>query len=164
MTAARSIAWTITLSIALALISCSGDDDPRAAERRAATGPVEATTTTEPTFSGVGGEEFCGQAGAVNERLRSLVQAEAKPDSARTLFTSAARAVRSLAEVAPAEIAADARTVASAYESLVDGLVKADWRPDRISVQVDQKLNAPDVRLAGDRLQVYEREVCRRGE
>ena len=155
--------WTITLSIGLALVSCSGDDDPRAAERRAATGPIEATTTTEPTFSGAGGEEFCRQAAAVNERLRSMVQAQATPDLARTLFTSAAKAVRALAEVAPADIAADTRTLARSYESLVDALAKADWRPDRISVQVDQKLNAPNVRLAGDRLQAYERKVCSTG-
>lgn len=158
--ASRVLGSVIALALAITFVSCSGNEEGESVRPGERIGPVEATTTTEPSFSGVGNEHFCARARTASERLSELVRVETSPGSARTLFTTAATTVRSLAEAAPAEIATDARAVASAYSSFVERMSKVDWRPDRLPEEIALKLDAPGVRVAVDRLQAYERRIC----
>jgi hypothetical protein len=142
------------------LSSCSGGSDKPEAGAPS-TLPQETTTSTAPTYTGIGGERFCELARSANDQLSRLVQAGPSSEAVRELFTSAADAVGAMADVAPEEIAPFARTMAGAYDDLVAALARVDWQPERLPAEADDKLNAPDVLVAGDRLQAYQQQVCK---
>lgn len=155
----RRLLGTVGAALIL-LTTCSGDGD-KSETGAPSTLTQETTTTTAPTFTGVGGERFCELARSANDELGRLVQTGPSPESVRELFTSAAAAVRSMANVAPDEILPFARTMAGAYDDLVAALARVDFQPERLPTEADDKLNAPEVLVAGDRLQSYQQQVCK---
>lgn len=161
MRTARACRFSVLASVLLvALAACSGGDDSPAASP-GPTEPADATTTTAPTFTGAGSDEFCTLARQANQRLGELAQAPPSEDAVRELFTSTADSVDAMADVAPAEIGPAARTMATAYAELVDALSRVQWQPDRLPAEAEQRLNAPEVTAAGNRLSSYQRQVCR---
>lgn len=145
----------VTLTGALAACSGGGPAPP--------TPTAAATSTTAPvppSFSGEGSERFCEQARVAEADLERLSTVGASPEAARAVFTSTAAAVRTLADVAPAEIAADARVMAGAYEDLVRGLEQVRWELARLPPEAAAKVDSPQVQVAGDRLRTYEQQVC----
>lgn len=47
-----------------------------------------------------------------------------------------------------------------AYQLFLDGLGKVGFDINKLPPDVRAKLNAPDVRAAGDRIDAYKRKVC----
>ncbi len=152
--------WLL-VAIGVAAAVVGGCSDGRK-EQAAPTGLSPVTSTTEPTFTGAGGGPFCAEVGALEGRLSELL-ASTDPDAARNLFTSAQKAVSSLADTAPAEIRGDMRVLVGVYRQLLDGLGRADFDMAKLGPDVAGRLDSPEARTAADRLDAYKRKVCQGG-
>lgn len=143
----------------LLLASCSdGGSDP--SPSTAASGPVAATTTVAPTFSGAGSERFCALARTAWARQGELATVAPSADAVRDQVTEAADATRAMVAVAPAEIAADVRVIAGAYDALLERLRRAAFDPSVLASATADAFGAPAVQTAGQRLTAYQRTVC----
>lgn len=133
----------------------------RGATDQASPRPVaRATSTTDPVFSGEGRERFCPLVRATDERLSGLSAAGSRPDDVRRLYSAAQQAVEDLADAAPAEVRADVRVIAKAYDEFIGELREARYDPAKVSPDARQKLQSPRVKAAGERLDAYRSKVC----
>jgi len=119
----------------------------------------QASTTTDPSFSGEGSTRFCSEARLVDERLGKLL-ASGEQQSARNLYEPAQQAVNALAEVAAPEIEADLAVLVKAYKDLLDGLKKVDYDVTKLPPGLIRTMSSGEVRIAGDRLKAYQTKVC----
>jgi len=145
------------VALALSVAACSGDD--RVLESGSPPTPPGAAATSRGEPASAANERFCAGVRATNEQLRQA-KASGTVQAAEDRFSSAAKATRGMVEVTPDRLKADAETVAQAYVTYVDELRKAGWIVSRLPAGTTEKLGAPDVKAAGGRLEVYQRQVC----
>ncbi len=151
----------LALALLGAVAGCGGGDDDGASPATTTTTAADAaTSTTEATFTGAGSEQFCAQAAQAEAELNRLAQSAPSPEATTDVFASAAGALRSLAESAPDEIKADVGVLAGAYEEVSRELQAAGPNTSQMPATIARRLTQPDVRMASERLEAYQVNVC----
>jgi len=152
---ARNWKRLTVLCVALLASSCSGGDD------NAAPGSG-ASTTVRPvgtSFTGQNNARFCALARTYSERSTGVNKATT-PEQLRAGVQESRTAISQVASTAPAEIKADAQTLANAFTTLFTELEKANFDPTKVSLTAFAPLQAPDFAQSTTRFQAYLRTVC----
>lgn len=146
----------------LALTACSDDGDkaaPVTSETTVAAGASTTVRPADPNFTGQNNAEFCALAKTYSERSGNVTKATS-PEELRAGVQESRNAVDQLATTAPAEIKADAQTLATAFGTLFTELEKANFDPTKVSVAAFAPLQAPEFAQSTTRFQSYLRTVC----
>ena len=150
----------------LAVGACGGGTKSATATSRPSTTVTTGPTTTAYTFSGAGSERFCEIARGWNERVKKLVTGLiGRPDAAQLqqFVHDVVSAVNEAVAAAPAEIKGDFKITADAVSQYATALERAGYDPNKVAPDAAARLQAPDVRAAGERVSAYGRQVCRTG-
>ena len=147
----------------VALASCSGDGDTAApattAPTTSAPGPSTTLRPVAPSFTGQNNPQICALARTYNERSGNVSRATT-PDQLRAGVVEARDAINQIATAAPAEIKADAQTLASGFGVLFTELEKANFDPTRVSLTAFAPMQAAEFAQSTTRFQAYMRTVC----
>jgi hypothetical protein len=147
----------------VALASCSGDGDTAAPATTAPTTAAPRPSTTlrpvEPSFTGQNNAQFCATARTYNERSGSVSRATT-PDQLRAGVRESRDAINQIAAAAPAEIKADAQTLANGFGVLFTELEKANFDPTRVALTAFAPMQAAEFVQSTTRFQAYMRTVC----
>ncbi len=142
----------------LALASCSGGGDDKAAQTTPPTGPT--TTVPVPTsFTGQDSTQFCTLARTYNERFTS-VGANPTPAQLRTATREGQTAISQALNSAPAEIKGDVQLLATAFNGLLAELEKVNFEATRLPPAALGQLSTPEFQTSTTRFQAYTRTVC----
>jgi hypothetical protein len=157
--------------VALALVAvaagCGGGGSSTKAAPRASTTATTATTvvpTSAFSFSGADSARFCEFTRTYYDRFAKLLvglTGRADKGELRRVVEELTGATREAVAVAPAEIKADMQTVADAATEVVAALDRADFDSSKVPPDVAARLQAPEVKVARDRVDAYVRKVCR---
>src|SRR5215210_6130040 len=89
-------------------------------------------------------EDFCGLIRTYSARLGGLTQATATPDQVRDLSEELTSALKSAADVAPAELKADVTVLTGAAEDYLAKLKDAGYDLSKLPPDATQAFSAPD--------------------
>ena len=151
--------WRVTVAAAILLLlpACSSKEKDEGATPTTAVEP----STTAP--SRIIGGPFCEHALGFNEQNARVGPELPNPQQLRTTFEQAAKTIEDAERVAPAEVKADVEVLASTFRQFVTALEQVNFDFTKLPPAQIATLQSSEVTAAGERLDAYVRQNCRRG-